>query len=456
MIDRKGLFSFLLITSIQLASVSGQDTTSDPTSESAVTTEEAVEPPAIPAQITSLEVVQAIASADPNDQFKLLPRVSPRGVDAATQVAMVKSLVPLLQSEYPDIRSRAATAIGLFGKQSEFAIPELLKLLDDTELDARRKFVWAVASQALAQIGTGAIKPAMAMMPSAQGSEFVGITAIVSELGAHEEARAMAPFYIEHLKSGPPHHRWATMYCLSKLGDHARPAIPEYIRCLNDPNFNIQVIACRALAALGPLAKDAFPKLVELTKKKGNVLSTRTHAAMCLGAIGLVSEEIDLIMLLEDMISEPNAFCQERGLIALGRLGKDAGRSAEFIEGLFERDDFSQRPEAALALWKVTGKAERSVELLRPMISDLTFEFRALDAIKTIGPQAAPLADEVVRRLETDDASLQLMVIEVLHSIGEARQHVDRIRAIAEQAPPDIAIQIDKIVSELEGQSEGN
>ena len=418
----------------------------DPSSDSVEQQDEQLVPP----QLLTLEAVQALMAAEPNEQFSMLPRVSPRGVDLATRQQMVQQLLPLLQSEYPDIRSRTATAISLFGEEGKVAIPDLLTLLSDTDKDAYRKTVWSIASQALARLGTDAIQPAMEMMPSAEGAEFFGITAIVSELGDTEEARATAPFYLEHLKSGPPHHRWASMYCLSKLGDTAKPAIPEYIKHLDDPNFNIKVIACRALAELGAESKAAVPKLVKLTQKQGNVLSTRTHAAMCLGAIGPLDNDVDLVSLLKKMIAEPNAFCQERGLIALGRLGKHAAEAGPFVNGLFDNEDFSQRPEAALALWKISGDAERPVEVLRPLITDLTYDFRALDALIEIGPAASAMADDVAALLETDDASMQLKAAEVLLSMGKAQHYADKLRKLPDLAPPEIAIRLDEIIATLE------
>lgn len=416
--------------------------------------ETAVDVTELPAQLASWEAVEMTIAAEPEQQFHLISKISPRGLDEATRVKMVAGLLPLLESTYPDIRARTATAISLFGKSGEQAIPALVKRLGDSEIDYRRRTVSATASAALARLGTVAIEPVMERIAEAEGIEFLGIVGVISDLGETDAARATAPFFLKHLKEGPPNHRWACMYCLSKLGDVAKPAMVDYIEHLDDRNFNMQVMACRALAELGPLAKPAVPRLVKLTGKKGNMLSTRTHAAMALGAIG-VDGDVELLPVFQAMIAEPNAFCQERGLIAIGRLGAVGKEAADAILALLAKQDFSQRPEAALALWQISGEAERSLNLMGPMITDLTYDFRTLTALQAMGEAAAPLEDLVAKRLDVDDASLQLMVAEVLSSMGKLGGHADRLRELADLAPPDIAVEMDALLAGLEGVSQG-
>jgi len=403
-------------------------------------------------ELTPLEFVQALSNSDADAKYQMLPRVSPRGVDKETRAEMLKLLVEELDDKYPDIRARAATAIGLFREDAKSHIPDLLKLIGDPEQTVSLHGVYVFASEALANIGIDSIDPVMAKLKDCDAVEFNGLAGVISKLGDHEEARATASVFIDLLSNGPRERRWPTMFCLSKLGAVAKPAISEYIKNLDDENFNVQVIACRALAELGADSKDAVPKLLAMMANPKTILSARTHAAMCLGAIGPVDANGDeLIKTFETMIEEPNAFSQERGLIALGRLSERAKGSAKFVEGLLANKEFSQRPEAALALWQITGESKVTLAELAATIDDKTYDSRVLKTLKAMGPAAAPMLDVLLSMLETDDSSLQLMIAEIMVAMGkEGAAHVDKLRPLADLAPPEIAIQLDDAIAKLD------
>ena len=83
-------------------------------------------------------------------------------------------------------------------------------------------------------------------------------------------------------------------------------------------------------------------------------------------------------------------------------------------------------------------------------MSNMTYDLRALEVIQTIGPAAAEMADEVAKYLESEDASLQLMAAEALVAMGVAEKYLERLRTLPDQAPPDIAIELDSIIQGLE------
>lgn len=420
------------------------------------------------ANLTSLERLREAVAADANTRYGLLNTISPRGASLEDRAEMVRLLAGQLSNGYPDIRARAARVLGLFEADAAPAIPELMKLIGDEETTVTLEAVWVPVSKALAAIGVEhTLGPLMNSLGGTYSLtiekdddgyrmdwgdrvKYYGITAAISEMG--EEASETAPVFIELLRSGPENRRWATMYTLSSFGDAALAAIPEYIHHLDHPEFNLQVIACRALAVLGPAARDAVPKLVELTKD-GNILSTRTHAAMCLGAIGPVEgfSLTDLIDLFTAMIEEPNAISQERGLIALGRLGRRAENTRSFVEELLENEDFSQRPEAARTLWQITGDNLPTLEILKELIDDPTYDMRVLGVLEEMGPDAAPMGELLAERLKTDDQSLRQMLVEILASMGPAaKPHVEAIRTALEDAAPDTALAIDKALAKIE------
>ena len=422
-------------------------------------------------KLTSLERLKEAVAADANTRFGLLSTISPRDASAEDRVEMVRLLAGQLDSDYPDIRARAARVLGLFEADAAPAIPALMKLIGDKETTVTLEAVWVPVSKTLAAIGAvHTLEPLMNALGETYSLKiekddtgyrvswgdrvkYYGITAAISAMG--EDAKSTAPVFVELLRSGPENRRWATMYTLSNFGDAALPAIPDYIHHLDHPEFNLQVIACRALAVLGEASEAAVPKLIQLTEK-GTILSTRTHAAMCLGAIGPVEGVSinDLTDIFTSMIEEPNAISQERGLIALSRLGRRVENTKSFVQALLENEDFSQRPEAARTLWQITGDNVATLDILQGLLDDPTYDMRVLGVLEEMGPDAAPMAATLAEKLKTDDQSLRQMLVEILAGMGAAaKEHVDAIRGALEGAAPDTALAIDKALEKIEGSS---
>lgn len=412
--------------------------------------------------------LKRIQDFDAETRWGMLETVSPRGANAAERAEMVELLAGDLDHDYPDIRAKIAEVLALFGADAAPAIPELMKLIGDTELTIAGTGVWVYAGKALASIGPASIEPLMEELPTTmrweirrEGEQFVAasvgypkfasIAAAIAEMG--EQSKSTAPAFIEVLRDGPEDRRWPSMFVLSKLGDAALPAIPLYIKNLDHPNFNVKVIACRALAELGPASVDAVPKLLELLEKP-NLLSTRTHAAMCLGAIGPIPS-VDQVQIFTDMIQEPNAFSQERGLIALSRLGKHAANTESFLEELLENRNFSQRPEVARTMWLVTGEIERPLEILAAHVDDPTYDSRVRMVLSEMGQAAAPLSVHIARQLATseeakEDQGLRRELIALLYSMGKVKEHQDVIKAAMKDAEPATEILIDGVLAEDE------
>lgn len=414
------------------------------------------------AGLVGLKRLQRIMDFDAESRWRMLATVSPRGIDKAERKEMVDILIKQLRHSYPDIRVQAANTLSLFGPDAAPAIPALMEGIGDIEQTVTQEMVWVQFSKTLAAIGPAEVlDPLMKELPRTltpetvkedgkyklrwgQPYRYLGVAGAIAEMG--EGAKSTAPTFIDILRNGPRGLRWSSMFTLSKLGDAALPAIPEYIANLDDKDFNIKVIACRALAELGPASKAAVPKLLELMEKP-NLLSTRTHAAMCLGAIG-PTEGVDLVQQFTDLISEPNAFSQERGLTALGRLGRHAENARSFVEEQLANGDFSQRPEAARTLWQITGTSERTLEILEELIDNPTYDLRVFDVLREMGPDAAAMSDHIAARLSGDDQSMLQDMIEILDRMGQAESHRAQILATLPTAAPDTTLLIDRVLGE--------
>ena len=65
------------------------------------------------------------------------------------------------------------------------------------------------------------------------------------------------------------------------------------------------------------------------------------------------------------------------------------------------------------------------------------------------------MLDVLIPMLETDDSSLQLVIAEIMVAMGkEGAAHVEKIRPLAKLAPPEIALQLDDAVAELDAMRE--
>ena len=423
-----------------------------------------------PAKVSALETMRKALAADANTRYDLLAEISPHGASEEDRAAIVDLLMKTLSDPFPDIRSRAATALGLFGEDAVPAIPELIKLLGDTDQTVKLEGVWVPVSKAIPEIGAEHVldplveelaktfevkikKNGAAEYEAQLGDRirYYGVSGSIAALG--EEAKSTAPTFIEIMRTGPENRRWATMYTLSQLGDASAEAIPDFIRNLDHRDFNFQVIACRALAKHGKLSAAAAPKLIKLMEKnKVNMLSTRTHAAMCLGALGPI-EGIDSVQLLTEMIEEPNAFSQERGLIGLGRLGEHAQDATEFVEELLDKKGFSQKPEAARTLWQITGKTDRPLKELMQRINNPTYDTRVYAILKEMGSAALPIADKLADELNSEDQSQRQLVLEIFGSMGEsAKDYAKAIEESANDATPYTRAILAKTLKKIRGE----
>lgn len=400
----------------------------------------------------SLEELKTALAKDADHRFDVLLRVTPRGFPRDERNTMVQLLIPVLDDEDANTRALAAQSLQLFGTEAKPALPKLVSRLGDS-LASRTpttvvafEGVWVSMSKAIAAIGPEAIPALKDALPGSNQVEYYGISAAFSEMGT--DAQSVAPVYIDILRNGPRERLWAATYTLSKLGNAALPAIPDYVANLDDENFNIQVISCRALAELGRSSQVAVPRLITLMEN--GILSSRTHAAMCLGSIGPV-EQIDLVEAFTEMLKEINAFSQERGLIAMGRLGAHAKQAAPFVDRIIDEEYFSQKPEAAYTLYQITGETERTLSVLKRLMHDRTYDFRVHAALKNMGPAAASLAPDIASQLDTPDQSLRLTLVEILESMGpDAADQAEALRQHIPDSSREVVLAIDRALAAIE------
>jgi HEAT repeat protein len=349
--------------------------------------------------------------------------------------AVTRGLMLALDDPVPDVRSLAAQAIGVLGRDAEAAVPKLMSKLRDTGVNSRLQAVWVDTSQALGQIGPAALDP---LLGAIDGSDRLTYLAVMNALAAMaNEASPAVPRLIELLRTGVEDRRWATIYALYGIGAAAEPAVPELVKQLDHEDFNVQCIACRALAKMGPAARPALPKLLRLIEH--GLVSARGQAAICLGALGPV-EGVDSVGILTALLPESDQITRERVMQGLGRLGPAAVPAADVVRQALQDDDFWPQAEAAKTLWRITGDAGPAVEKLVQLLEDRSRDMRALEVLAEMGPDAAAAAPRLGPLLAHEDQGIRLLAAQALLAMGPAaRGQREALAACLADCEPDVA-----------------
>jgi HEAT repeat protein len=75
---------------------------------------------------------------------------------------------------------------------------------------------------------------------------------------------------IQALADPDPGARTQAARALARIGPAAKEAVPELMRCLDDPDEEVRQAAARALGQIGPAAAPAVPALVGLIESSDN------------------------------------------------------------------------------------------------------------------------------------------------------------------------------------------
>ncbi len=210
------------------------------------------------------------------------------------------------------------------------------------------------------------------------------------------------------------YHKFA-LFAACNLRSNSEELMTQAIRFLDDDDFNNQVCALRILRNYGPAAAAAAEKIKGLTDK-GNT-SVRSHSLMTLAAIGPV-DEFDVVDLIVSHLNAFQYFERKRALTALGMMGSGAAKAKEAVEQLMNNPEKGVQCDAAVALWKITGDAEPSLKTLIELGKTVDLEEDAVFALGSMGSTALPAADFLASKLDSEDESFRLSVLDVIERIG--------------------------------------
>lgn len=259
--------------------------------------------------------------------------------------------------------------------------------------------------------------------------------AIKEVLEMKEKAAPAIPDIVKLTKSENPNARMIAVALLASIGPASKVTIDEILPRLKDEDVHVRYWTCKAFGAMGAEAKRVVPNLIELLQK--DAASVRRHAALAIGGIGPAAGA-DAVPPLVKALADPVQPVRADAVTALGQLGEVAKSAVPDIEQALERPRFNANTAAAVAHWRITGRADLAIKYLLDEIQKLDNPWEAAAGFETLGAAAKDAVPALTRMLDAEDPETKLYAIEALAGIGPpAASAADKIAKFAQDDQPD-------------------
>jgi HEAT repeat protein len=234
----------------------------------------------------------------------------------------------------------------------------------------------------------------------------------------------------KYLDSDDRNFRLAALHSIAALdGKDILPLLDYITPSLSNQDFNIQLSACRAISKIGPSARKAAPKLVELLEK-GNA-SVRSWASIALGSIGPTAEH-DVVDLLQQRLDRFYVIDRERALKGLAYLGAEAKSTLPKVKKLMENPDKSVQHIAARTYWKISGDPKPAVEILTKLIPTMIYGADSMSILAEMGADAKSAVPEIVKHLQSPEVTVRESACYALAAIGpDAASAIEPLKQMA-------------------------
>lgn len=336
-----------------------------------------------------------------------------RGVDGQESSDRFEQLLQQAQSADANKRVDAWLQLSSFPDQAERLLVPLVEAMigNDTR-------VGEAAQRTAEQLSEPLLAYADSQLEADSQKQVAAAAEMIYRLG--NQGIASTPKLVQLTKSEDPKRRLSGLWGLVYLKNTDPTVVQAIAPFLDDPDFRNRVVACRAIATIGPPAVELAGKLKSLVET-GNI-STRSHAMIALGSIG-PNPEFDVVELLGnhlDVFLQPE---RDRALVGLMHLGPAAISLKDTVEQLMNNPDKSVQPQAALTLWKMTGDPLPSVKALAEMTKSPDLQYEALNALYQMQGDAVTAVDEIAAQLQNEDSAVRAVSVEILENLGDAAAH---------------------------------
>ncbi len=316
------------------------------------------------------------------------------------------SLIEKLGNLEPSAHIEAAEELAVLGPAAKDAVPALVAVLDDPDVQVR-----ATAAIALGRIGSDA-KDAVGKLIGLleDATELVRWTALIALGDIGPAASPAVPSVIRKLRDEAENVRSGAMFALGRIGPAAAVTVPTVVEFLSDQRDDVVWVAARALGKMGEAA--VLP-LIEGLKSSKQIV--RWACARALGGIGPAAHAAvpALITALFDQGEERLYYIPRFAAEALGQIGPAAVSAVPALIEALRKDHIRMQFKVAKAV-KVIGP-EHAIPALIPLLAEEKVGWGASFVLQELGAAAVP---ELIAVLKSGNRMARYHACSTIRTIG--------------------------------------
>lgn len=171
-----------------------------------------------------------------------------------------------------------------------------------------------------------------------------------------KDARPAIPELLNWLEDPDANLRLTASLALSAIGEEPELVVPELIKALGDPHMSVQVNAAIALREFGEEARVAIPHLLKLTENSDDFVMF--SAAVSVFEIGPETSEKTVPILAERLKNgrDQGGVWQVEILLSLAKMGPRAKSALPQIEAFCDSEDAHLKKMAEGAVTLISGE----------------------------------------------------------------------------------------------------
>lgn len=363
--------------------------------------------------------------------FSLVACNTPLGISAnTTAVAQdpdedLANLTEALKNTYLSVRLESIKSLGAMPlKPNTSLATKVVQVLLDHRREEFNDYEDGYVEAALRTLGPVVVAEVQRQALSAEITEVSNACEAMRSMGP-EFYSQFQPLLTKMLQSAQGEHQWGGLYCLETMGPAGQDLLPLVKPYLTNSDFQLQIIALRALAAIGPPAMVHEEIVRDLTSKGQNV-SVKSHALRTLGYIA-AGDPIQATAAAEVIGKNLKEFAfatKSRALEGLIQLQANAAPAAEVIKELLH-DQSGLAPQAAVVNGYITGDWTATVKLLSSQLSDHVVGMECLDLLRKLGPHAAPAESALQGMTTNEDDGIAILAVEAFAALTNVNNQSD-------------------------------